>query len=202
MEVIRRAGLHDFERNILLAEQWVVSRQDTIGLWFEKGSDAEFLSVVICEYFRDRDKFQPLPQGLLTVTRGFLRRAEELALDPSSDAARLAVVSAFHGVEMFLYGIAADDRFTFDIYEKSGNTIGLRGALSQLRDRLREQGLISETSELRWITQMKAIASLRDQIVHKGHEVTSETAFRQVSEAVDFVIHYGEKLLQLQILDK
>lgn len=201
-EAILRAGLKDVERDIQRAEQWVISQQDSIGLWFDKFDAPEFLSMVICEYFRDRSKFRPLPLGHLTVARGFLRRAEELALDASSDAARLAVISGFHGVEMFLYGVAADERYFFDIFERGGNTIGLREAMARLRDKLREIAAIKSTSDLRWAHQMKMVASLRDQIIHKGHEVTPTMALQHVNQASAFVTHYGEELLQLQVLDR
>lgn len=201
-EAILRAGLEDAARDVTRAEQWIISQQDSIGLWFQKNHDPEALSFFVCEYFRNQNKFRPLPHGHLTIAKGFLRRAEELALESSPDAARLSLISAFHGVEMFLYGIAADDRYSFEIFEKAGNTIGLREAMTRLKNRLREIGALEATSDLRWAHQMKMIASLRDQIVHKGHEVTQITARQHVDHASAFVAQYGEDLLNLQVIDK
>ena len=201
LEVIRRAGLNGMDEGLRKGERWIIAQQDPVGLWFDNGNDHDFVSVAVCEYFRDARQFRPIPPGLLRTARGFLRRAQELTIQPGPDAARLAVIAAFHAVEMFVYAVGGEERLSLPIFEKSGDTVGLRPALALLRDKLRELGELKSGAELRYTTQIKHLATLRDQVVHKGADVSQDIAVLRVESAAKFIEHYSQVLLGLRIFD-
>jgi hypothetical protein len=212
LEAMRRHD-DDINRQIELGERWLLNSQKPDGSWNAARTNHywrdvrdnwpdEWLNVLVLYYFRNRHAIKPVPPGLLTVAKGFIRRAEELALEEGSDVARLAVVSAFHGVEMFLYGVCADALYNLDYFRaNSQDTYGLREILGLLRKELRERGQMGPRDDFKGITQIKELAALRDQVVHKGHDVEPATSTRLVGYAVRFVTHYARELLEVDLLD-
>ncbi|MBD3215465.1 MAG: hypothetical protein GF311_22840 [Candidatus Lokiarchaeota archaeon] len=57
LEVLRRSGLEKLEDVLEKGEQWIESQQNQIGLWSNSSFHPPFLSVLILEYFKNKNEF-------------------------------------------------------------------------------------------------------------------------------------------------
>jgi hypothetical protein len=181
---------------IARGEKWIIEQQHELGFWEEKFCTPDFISLVVLEYFSRVHSYKPMT-GLLKLSKEFFRRAEELAAEGGGPSRRLAIIAAFHSVELFLYGIFSDENYNIDYFKpNSGDTIGLRTALGELESHLKQT---KGPHRLKWRQQMSDLASRRDQIVHKGHDIDVSTVNDLMKSTRSFLSHYGKELLGIDL---
>jgi hypothetical protein len=197
-EALRRTGMPADHFQIARAEQWIIEQQHGLGFWEQRPYDPEFISSIILEYFRDIPIYKTIDTSLLKLSRELFRKAEELVAEGGSASRRLGIISAFHSVELFLYGVFADPNYNINYFkERSGDTIGLRDALASLEVYLKEKR--GPATRLKWRQQMSDLASRRDQIVHKGHDIDASTASELMKMTRSFLSHYGHEFLAIDL---
>ena len=200
LRALRRSGLPADHFQVRKGENWLLQSQHPLGFWEQRYFDPEFLSGAILEYWRDLSSLKPVDTSLLRLARDFFRKAEELALEGGSSTRKLAIIAAFHSIEFFLYGVMSDVRYNIDYFRESGSeTIGFRVALGNLEKHLKDEGKIAAKARLRYRQQLNDLASRRDQIVHKGHDIDQQATSELLHAARSFITHYAREFLDLDL---
>jgi hypothetical protein len=203
LEALRRTGRSDEHHQIDRAQNWILNQQAPVGFWGVQPWNRDFLSATILEHFRDLHLYTPPPlDQFLRLSRDFFRKAEELCEERGAASRRLAAVAAFHATEFFVYGVITHPRFGMSHFKpnRADETIGLRVALDNLEQRLKQDGKLAPTHLMRYRVQVLQLASLRDGIVHRGHEVDSTQSHELLRAVKLFISKYSRELLDRDIL--
>src|SRR5262249_46290710 len=148
----RRSGRSEEHHQIGRAENWILNQQTPVGFWGVQPWDRDFLSATILEYFRDLHLYTPPPlDEFLKLSRDFFRKAEKLNEERGSASRRLAAVAGFHAIEFFVYGVITHPRFGMSHFKpnRADETIGLRIALDNLEERLKQDGKLEPNRHVR-----------------------------------------------------
>jgi hypothetical protein len=182
------------------AAKWIYARQDDLGGWFEGRFPSPLLTVLILEALDLRDATMVQLNAYLESAVQFLIRARRLIGDGLEASAPLAVVSAHHGVEAFLYGLLTLPQTNKPIWEKGG-TIGARAALRKLEEELKTKKIIRRDEVIGRRNELDRLFDFRDQVVHKAIRVSEADARTVVNDAVEFVREQSLRELGVDIVD-
>jgi hypothetical protein len=202
LEALRRSGRSEEHHQIGRAENWILNQQTPVGFWGVQPWDRDFLSATILEYFRDLHLYTPPPlDEFLRLSRDFFRKAEELNEERGSASRRLAAVAGFHAIEFFIYGVITHPRFGMSHFKpnRADETIGLRIALDNLEERLKQDGKLEPNRHMRHRVTILRLASLRDGIVHRGHDIDVRQCYELLSAVRVFMSKYSRELLDRDI---
>jgi hypothetical protein len=178
-------------RHVSRASAFIMSHQGPLGCWetrpywpsFSTAITIDSLEAVWCEVSPE------LSNDYLRMARDLLPKAHFLLLSDDPADLRLGVIGIYHGLESFLYGCFSHLDISF---WKHGQTIGLRDSLTAFRDWRREHDL---GTTLRYEQQIRHLASLRDNLVHRSAAVNKESAVEVNRDVMKFITTHADELL-------
>ena len=90
VEVLIRSGIENVGHSVNMAIQWLMKQQNDFGVWNEESFPFPFLTVLILELLRLKDRYQNNLSHYQSVSRGFIIRSAELVLEDNANSRRLA----------------------------------------------------------------------------------------------------------------
>jgi hypothetical protein len=135
----------------------------------------------------------------MELARRLMRRGERLAQEDSSESRQLAVLACHGAVESFLYAVLEDPALGVKTWD-GRETIGARKALTRLQEKLRERGELAKGAVLAFRSPVDRLLYLRDEIVHKGLQVSSADIADPVAGAAQFISRYSSRLTGSDLL--
>jgi hypothetical protein len=199
MDLLRRADEESFALEIARGEAFLLSQQTTVGFWIFPSDPVGLMHVVLECLGRDLPPIQQR-EGLLSLARDLMFKAEELARSSDQVDIQLCVIAAHHAAELFTYGVltAFDPPVSFT--RNDGKTVGLREALGLLEGRLRLARELDAGQGLPLRDQLQLLANSRDAIVHQGQIVSATQARAQIVHARRFLERQSLARLGHQLL--
>jgi hypothetical protein len=191
LEAIARSNIRNVGHSLDLGVEWVLRQQNDLGMWDDEHFPFPFLTIVVLEFL---ESLEHLPRGLspyLSMSRGFLNRSIQLSLEDSSNSHRLAIVSGFQGIEAFLYAVLSHPSVNVRVFESPDRTIGMRNALTRFQAHLQNEGELRRDEVIPYRNSLDELAYLRDQVVHKGLDVTRSMCRPLVTDALKFARRYS-----------
>ena len=193
-DLLRRAG---HQRGYERAVAFLIAQQHSAGLWLANRGDADAHSAIVLEVIEARLPPFPAFQHFLSLARDLFVKADELARTADEVSDQIALITAHQAVEMLLYAALEALEQPGNIWDGGGQrTIGLRGALTLLEQRLSEDG----GGALSRKSQMQMLASARDTIVHKGHPVARSAVRSHLDDAQKFLSAASQRTLGYDLL--
>lgn len=191
LESLIRSGLTGIECSVNLGYNWILSRQNELGMWEDASFPFGFMTVLVLELARlvNSTRRSVIEMNCyLLMSRGMLDQSIRLARERNPDSRRLAIIAAHQGIESFLYGLLSQQSVNVKIFDDKDRdrTIGMRKALSELKAHLIRIGRLSEGGAVPYRNSLSRLAFIRDQVVHKGIEVTEAECSDLVRDAVSF----------------
>jgi hypothetical protein len=183
-EAIGAAGLNGYDNTVAGADAWVMDQQRPSGVWLDssEGLGPIFMTVLVVEHMEKQRPPLTRLSNYLRISRDFILRSQELVLEDNENAWRLAVVIAFQGVELFLYGCLTDPSINITVFSRPDRTIGMRAALNTLEGHLQSTGGLSSGQPIQYRAALERLAYSRDEVVHKGAAVTKNDT-RELADA-------------------
>jgi hypothetical protein len=199
LESITRSGLKNVRHSIKLGIDWIMKQQNELGMWDYRGLPFPFMTVLVLEFMDRKDYFSSELDQYLCMSKAFLNRGVQLSLEENSNSRRLATITAFHGIEVFLYSVLSRPDVNIKVFEKIDKTIGMRKALTQFQVYLQDKGKIKPNQVLPYRNSLDRLAYLRDEVVHKGIDITNTMCRPLIDEAVKFAAKYSLEILGFDI---
>jgi len=181
-EAIRASGLHGYDHTLSMADSWIMSQQGSDGTWKNKIFPFPLMTVLVVEYFERRRPPLSNLGNYLSIARDFILRSRELALEDNENSRRLAIVAAFQGIEVFLYGCLSHPSVNIKVFEKASRTIGMGKALDELEKYLQKTGVLKPGQSIEYRNSLDKLTYYRNEIVHKGASIGGKEA-RELTEA-------------------
>ena len=135
----------------------------------------------------------------LSMSKSFLNRSVQFSLEENSNSHRLAIISAFQGIEAFLYSILKDPKINIPIFDKPNKTIGMRKALNKLQTYLQSKGYIKNNEVIKYRNSLDQLAYLRDQIVHKGIDIGQKDCRALIDDTLKFASEYSNEIFKYNV---
>lgn len=200
IEVLIRSDIKNIKRSVNLGINWILDQQDKLGFWEENGLPFLFLTVLVLEFMKFKDFYpKKLLDSYLSISKSFLNRSVQFSLEENSNSHRLAMITAFQGIEVFLYSILKDPKLNISIFDKPDKTIGLRKALNKFQTYLQNEGYIKNNEVIKYRNSLDQLAYLRDQIVHKGINVSQKECRSLIDDAFKFASKYSDEIFKYNI---
>jgi len=199
LEAIAHSGIGNVEHSIELGLQWIMQQQNELGMWNNEGFPFPFMAVLVLEFIRSKGSFSSKLDQYLSMSKDFLNRSVQFSLEENSNSHRLAIITAFQGIEAFLYSVLTHPSVNIKIFEKPNETIGMRKALTLFQTYLQGMGEIKRNEVISYRNSLDSLAYLRDQVVHKGIDVTQSTCRPLIDDALKFVAGYSVKIFGFDI---
>ena len=157
---------------------------------------------MVLGYLTGRSSLLAQVDGFLLMSRGFFRKAEELALEGGASNRRLAAIAVVHAFEMFLYGVfERREDLGFSAFKKNGvETLGPREALRALQEGLKRSGALAPNSKLSYRDELSSLTSRRDGIIHRAQEISQAELDAGLVCVRRFIGVFGGSLLNLNLL--
>lgn len=111
----------------------------------------------------------------------------------------MAIIAAFQGIEAFLYSILKDPKLNISIFDKPDKTIGMRKALNKFQTYLQNEGDIKNNEIIKYRNSLDQLAYLRDQIVHKGIDVSQKDCCALIDDTLEFASEYSNEIFKYSI---
>lgn len=203
LEAVRRSGMLSELQHITDAgDSWLLSKQQPLGEWLAQDWAAIDVVTLVFDYFSQSATVLEQVDGFLLMARDFFRKAQELAYDGGVNNRRLATIAAVHAMEMFLYGIfeRRTDLGVSAYVDRGDQTLGPRESLGALQRALQSIGLLQANRQLRYRDQLSGLVGQRDMVIHRAGEITSDELERGMKAVKEFIMHYGNDLMQLDLL--
>jgi len=162
LEVLIRSGIKNIDHSIESGVDWIIRKQDDFGTWDDEGFPFPFMTVLVLELIKLKDTFAAALGPYETMSKGFLQRGLQLSLEDNPNSRRLAIVTAYHGIEAFLYSVLSQPNMNIPIFDKRGNTIGMRKALDSFQAYLEKTGYIKADEAVSYRNSLDRLAYLRD----------------------------------------
>ncbi len=194
LEAIVRSGIANVGNSVDLGREWVLARQDELGMWRHESFPGPFLTVLVLEFLETQRLVGVNLGGYMSTAKGFLQMATRLLTEGNPNSRRLATISAYHGIEAFLYGVLSLVTVNVRIFDGS-ETIGMRKALKRFQSHLQQLGRIGRNEVVLFRNDLDRLAYLRDQVVHKSIDVAESECRELVDRAMDFVSAYSAQFL-------
>jgi squalene-hopene cyclase-like protein len=203
LEALRRSGMaNDIPHVFTAGDAWLMEAQREFGTWQADGWDENAVTTLVLDYLERRSGMLAQVDGFLLMARDFFRKAEEFRLEGGANDRRIAAIATVHAVEMFLYGLFEKrPDLNVSAYRRDGNeTVGLREGLGLLQEALRRVGMLTAPQGLAYRDPLSSLASRRDGIIHRAHEISAEELDRGMRAARSFIDRYGAELARLDLL--
>lgn len=203
LEAVRRSGMLSELQHITEAgDAWLLSKQQPLGEWVVQDWWAIDVVTLVLDYFSQSATMLEQVDGFLLMARDFFRKAQELAYDGGVNNRRLATIAAVHAMEMFLYGIfeRRTDLGVSAYVDRGDQTLGPRESLGALHRALQTTGLLQRDQQLRYRDQLSGLVGQRDMVIHRAGEITSDELERGMKAVKEFIKHYSNDLMQLDLL--
>ena len=200
IEALIHSDIKNIKRSVNLGINWILDQQDKLGFWEENGLPFPFLTVLVLEFMKFKDFYpKKLLDPYLSISKSFLNRSVQFSLEENSNSHRLAMITAFQGIEVFLYSILKDPKLNISIFDKPDKTIGLRKALNKFQTYLQNEGYIKNNEVIKYRNSLDQLAYLRDQIVHKGINVSQKECRSLIDDAFKFASKYSDEIFKYNI---
>ncbi len=174
---------------------WLMSQQTAFGGW-----DDILLNVAIIDFLENIKSINTELTPYLKISKSYLSKSLELAQEEEMDYHRIAITTAFHGLEFFLYGLLNETSINVKVYDsKSNKTIGFRSAFSKLQEYLQQAKILNPNERLHNAGDLDSLAYIRDEIVHKAAAVDMENTLHSINKAIDFMSKYSKEILGYDI---
>jgi len=204
LETLFRSGIHHIERSIDLGLDWINNQQDELGFWDARlfnYSSFPLITVLILELNNliSKNRF---PQGnsYLSMSKDFLDSSIRFLSDEGLNSRRLAIVTAYHGIEFFLYSVLKNERV--NIFDTEGKTIGLSKALTKFQeDVLKKKKKIKNSDTIDYKNSLIELKNYRDNIIHAGYQIDKNKCEFLVADARKFVSKFSLEVYKMDILD-
>ncbi|WP_156038225.1 hypothetical protein [Acidiphilium angustum] len=203
LEAVRRSDIADDAAHVLTdGDAWLIASQNNDGGWSADPWSDDFITAMVLEYLTRRASLLAQVDGFLLMSRGFFRKAEELALEGGANNRRLAAIASVHAFEMFLYGVfeKREDLGLSAFKENGVETLGPREALRALQDGLKRTGALAPSSKLSYRDELSSLTSRRDGIIHRAQEISKAEVDAGLSCVRKFIGTFGRSLLNLNLL--
>jgi hypothetical protein len=168
-------------------------------MWDDEGFPFPFMTVLVLEFLRIKDSLSKRLDPFLSMSRDFLNKSVQLSVEENPNSYRLAIIAAFQGIEAFLYSVLSHPSVNIKVFEKADKTIGMRRALTQFQTYLQHRGEIKPNEVVAYRNSLDTLAYLRDQVVHKGIDVTPSICQPLIDDAIRFVARYCFKIFGYSI---
>jgi hypothetical protein len=198
IEALVRSGIEDIGSSIDLGLEWVRKQQNPLGLWDDDYLPFPLITVLVLELIETRDCLPHRLSHYQSMSKNFLNRSMQLALEENSDSHRLAVIAAFHAIEAFLYSALTAPTINVKIFDRD-ETVGMKKALTLFQTHLQEKGRIPRNQVVPHRNSLDRLAYLRDQIVHKGIDVSQSECRPLIDDAAEFAGTYSVEVFGFNI---
>jgi len=200
LEALIRSDIKNIKRSVNLGIKWILNQQNKLGFWEESGFPFPFLTVIVLEFMKFKDFYpKKLLDPYLSMSKSFLNRSVQFSLEENSNSHRLAIIAAFQGIEAFLYSILKDPKLNISIFDKPDKTIGMRKALNKFQTYLQNEGDIKNNEVIKYRNSLDQLAYLRDQIVHKGIDVSQKDCCALIDDTLEFASEYSNEIFKYSI---
>jgi Squalene-hopene cyclase N-terminal domain len=202
LEALRLIGIPADHPAVWRGEEFLIKQQQPPGLWWEKSGRWEtHMTAQILEYFQLRGERVVALNSYLQSARSLLLKSEQLTLSEDNADGPLATVSAYHGVEHFLYGCLLEMDANELIYAEKGSTIGFNSALGVLERTLKEVGKLGINARLPYRQQLQHLATKRDMFIHRAEAISMEEAFGFVAMCRAFIQRFDSIILGFRLCE-
>lgn len=199
-EAIKLSGLQGYSSTVAMADSWILGQQTAEGVWEDKSFPHPFMTVLIVEHYQAHRPPLSKLSSFLSMGRDFLLRSQQVGVEDNENSRRLALLLAFQGIEMFLYGCLNHPTVNIKMFEKPDSTIGMRKALTKLQTHYQSNGVLNRAEVIEHRNDLDRLAYHRDQIVHKGAAVSKREAEELVRAATAFVNLNSTRLFGYQLI--
>ena len=203
LEAVRRSDIADDAAHVLAeGDARLIANQDDTGRWSADPWSDDFVTAMVLEYLTRRNSLLAQVDGFLLMSRGFFRKAEELALEGGANNRRLAAIAAVHAFEMFLYGVfeKREDLGLSAFKENGVETLGPQEALRALQEGLKRTGALAPNSKLSCRDELSSLTSRRNGIIHRAQEISKVEVDAGLACVRKFIEKFGQSLLSLNLL--
>lgn len=201
IDAIGRTTLPGAARAIRSGQKWLLTRQDPDGNWCDDALPWPGAAVLALEAFEADKRLARVRDDYACTSVGLVSRAEQLAREDTPTARRLAVVAASHALELFLYSVLTLPSINKNVWAEKTQTIGLRTALTTLQGHLQATKVLKPSELIAHRAALEKLQYDRDQVVHKGANVSSQDCAAGVSAAQLFISKYSVELLGFNLLE-
>lgn len=185
IQTIKLSGLDGYDTSVEMAEKWLLSQQKEDGSFETNELPYPLFTVLVVECFENLLIPRFGTNNHLSIAQNFILRSIELAEENDENSKRLAVITAYTGLESFLYSLLSDSSINEKIFDGE-YTIGFRKALFKLEKHLREKKLIAPTQSINYKNELDRLAYSRDQIIHKAANISEIDAKELVKASKEF----------------
>lgn len=199
VEALVRSRIGNIKHSIDLGIDWVIKQQNRFGTWNDEGFPFPFMTVLVLELLKLKDSFSSQLNQYQSISKDFLNRSVQFSLEENSNSHRLAIITAFQGIEAFLYSVLSHPNINIKIFENADETIGMTKALTRFQTYLQEKGGIKRDEVIPYRNSLDRSAYLRHQVVHKSMDITQAECRPLVNDALKFVTTYSLKILGFDI---
>jgi len=199
LEAILRSGTENVNHSIELGLKWIIGQQNDLGMWDDDSFPFPFMTVLVLEFIQLKDFFPIKLDSYLSMSKNFLNRSVQFSLEENSNSHRLAIITAFQGIEAFLYSVLVYPSVNKKIFEEPDKTIGMRKALSKLQSYLQDRGEINRDKVILYRNSLDRLAYLRDQVVHKGIDISQTECRNLIDDTLKFVSKYSLKIFGFDV---
>lgn len=189
LETIARSGIEDIEHSIDLGIKSLMDQQNELGMWESRGFSFPFMTVLVLEFMKSKDSFSMKLDTYLSMSKAFLSRSVQFSLEQNPNSHRLAIITAFHGIEAFLYSVL--NHLNIKIFERPDETIGMRKALTRFQTYLQDEGKMKRNEVVAYRNSLDRLAYLRDEVLHKCIDITGSMCHPLVDDALKFATKYS-----------
>jgi len=190
LEAVSRSDIPDITRSIERGSKWMMQQQNDLGFWDSDSLPFPLMTILVLEFFKSKDFYQQKMSSYspyLSMAKSFLNKSTQLLLEDNINSYRLAIITAYQGIEAFLYSVLTLPNVNISIFEKPNKTIGMRVALTKLQTYLQDQGKIKRNELISYRSSLDRLTYLRDEIIHKGIDVAYSTCQPLIDDAFKFI---------------
>lgn len=174
---------------------WIMSQQTDFGGW-----DDILLDVSIINFLQNISSLGSDLTHYLKISKSYLSKSLELAQLDDMDYHRIAITTAYHGLEFFLYGLLSETNINQKVYDyKKKETIGFRSALSKLEKHLQANKILKPCDRIYNAGDLDHLSYLRDEIIHKAAAIDMDNTLHLISKAIDFMAKCSKEILKFDI---
>ena len=183
LDALRRCDCDHYNAEIERAENYLVQMQRADGLWNLPGRSRNALVALIAECLLGLSpKFSDISQ-FSDLSRDHYFFAVESSSSDEGVARQLSLIGLQMAAEFFTYHLLSGFEPPEPYFNDHGRTVGLREALALLEKRLVAEGVLSAGTILPYRTQLRELAIVRDEVVHKVR-LPSKSELRRHIEVV------------------
>jgi hypothetical protein len=205
LEALFRSNIPNIEHSLKLGLDWIEEQQDHLGNWdlkFPDFSSSTLSTVIVLESIKLISNHNyNISSSFLSISKDFLNSSMRLLSDESLNSRRLAIVSAYHGIEFFLYSILVKDDINLNIYSRGGKTIGMVEALKEFEDYLKSKNELNQGANIDYKNSLIDLKNHRDDIIHRGHGIDEAKCTYLINEARLFTSKFSFKIFKIDILN-